>query len=60
MFTAALLAWRALSQNSGYGDGAVAGSHGGGSGTGRGGRRPSSGYCGKDDIYCTIEEYYYY
>jgi len=57
---AALLAWRALSQNSGLGDGPAAGSHGVGNAMGRGGRRPSSGHCGKDDIYCIIEEYYYY
>ena len=57
MFTAVLLAWRALSQNSELGGSAAAGLHAAGNTMRRGGRRPS--YCGKDDVYCIIEEYYY-
>ena len=61
--TATMLAWRALSQNSGVGMGGEMGlsttTQPARSGdVGRSGKRPN--YCGKDDVYCIIEEYYYF
>lgn len=57
---AVMLAWRAISQNTGIGteigmstaSQTVQRSKGA---TGRG----AASYCGKDDLYCMIEEYYY-
>jgi len=59
---ATMLAWRALSQNSGLGTSGEMGlsttTQPAGSGDGgRSVKRPN--YCGKDDVYCIIEEFYY-
>ena len=62
--TATMLAWRALSQGSVLGTGGEMGLStttqpaGSGGNSVRNANRPN--YCGKDDVYCVVEEYYYF